>query len=75
MCEETVVYFITAFQDLSTEYEKNYGNSELIEKDNNIDIDNCIWNISLFQTLSIYSHLMFNFIERNEKREALYVWK
>jgi len=42
MCEETVVYFITAFQDLSTEYEKNYGNSELIEKDNNIDIDNCI---------------------------------
>jgi hypothetical protein len=39
--EKIVVYFITTFQNLSAEYQKNYDNSMLIEEDNKNNIDNC----------------------------------
>jgi hypothetical protein len=61
------------FQNLFTGYEKKFDKSLLIKKDNKNNIDNCIWNISLFQTVSIFSQLMFNlYIERNGNRQALY---
>ena len=51
--EETVVSFITVFQNLSTGYERNYNNSELIEKVNKLI------SITVFEIFLYFKYKVF----------------